>query len=302
MATPAAAGRTGFAVRDWVLVAVVAVLWGSSFLLIKVGVHDLAPATVAWLRLLFGTAVLSLVPAARRPLRRRADRGRVALLGLTWMAVPFVLFPLAEQSISSALAGMINGAAPLFTAVIAAIWSRSLPGRSVVAGLAVGFVGVLAVNLPEARGGASVAGIVMVLAAALLYGVAFNLAEPLETRNGPLPVIFRAMVVALIAETPAGVVGLAGSTFTAKDMLAMLALGALCTGAAFAAFTTLVGRVGASRASVTVYIVPVVAIVLGVTVRSEPIAALSMAGIALVLLGAYLTGRRSSPPTGTESV
>ncbi|HET6636309.1 MAG TPA: DMT family transporter [Streptomyces sp.] len=297
MATSTAAGRTGFAARDWILVAVVAALWGSSFLLIKVGVHDLAPATVAWLRLLFGAAALSLVPAARQPLRRRADRGRVALLGVIWMAVPFVLFPLAEQSISSALAGMINGATPLFTAVIAACWARRLPGRSVTAGLAVGFVGVLAVNLPAARGGASVAGIVMVLAAALCYGVAFNLAEPLETRNGPLPVIFRAMVVALVAETPAGIVGFAESTPTVSVMLAMLVLGALCTGAAFVAFTTLVGRVGASRASVTVYIVPVVAIVLGVTVRGEPIAALSLAGIALVLLGAYLTGRRSGTST-----
>lgn len=296
--------RTGFTARDWALVATVALLWGSSFLLIKLGVQDFAPVTVAWLRLLFGAAVLACIPAARRPLHRRADRGPVALLGLTWMAVPFVLFPLAERTISSALAGMINGAAPLFTALVAAVWSRRLPGRGLVAGLATGFTGVLAVNLPAAQGDATLTGVVMVLGATVLYGVAFNLAGPLEQRNGALPVIFRALLVALVIETPAGVIGLTESSPTAVGLLAMVALGALSTGVAFVAFTTLVGRVGAGRASVTVYVVPVVAVTLGVTTLGEPLAALSVAGIALVLLGAYLTGRPRPPrrpPAGLAS-
>ena len=93
----------------------VAVMWGSSFLLIKAGVHSFSPTTVAWLRLLFGVALLSCFPAARKPLRR-ADRAAVALLGLVWMAGPFVLFPLAERSIPSALAVTINGAAPRWSA------------------------------------------------------------------------------------------------------------------------------------------------------------------------------------------
>lgn len=300
MTSATGTARGGFAARDWALVATVAVLWGSSFLLIKFGVHDLAPATVAWLRLLFGVAALSCVPAARRPLRVRSDRGWVALLGVTWMAVPFVLFPLAERSIPSALAGMINGAAPLFTAVLAAGWSRRLPGRGTAVGLAIGFVGVLAVNLPAARGGARLAGIAMVLSATLLYGVAFNLAEPLEERNGALPVLYRALVVAVVVDTPAGVLGLADSSPGATALVSMVALGALSTGVAFVAFTTLVGRVGASRASVTVYLVPVVALALGVAVRGEPVAALSLAGVVLVLLGAYLTGRHTDgvPPPG----
>jgi drug/metabolite transporter (DMT)-like permease len=292
------AARAGFTVRDWALVATVAVLWGSSFLLIKFGVQDLQPAAVAWLRLLFGVVVLACVPAARRPLRIPSDHGWVALLGVTWMAAPFVLLPLAERSIPSALTGMINGAAPLFTAVLAAVWSRRLPGRGTAVGLAIGFVGVLAVNLPAVRGGASVAGIAMVLGATLLYGVSFNLAEPLEDRNGVLPVIFRALCAAFVIDTPNGVIGLADSSLSASGLLSMFALGALCTGVAFVAFTTLVGRVGASRASVTVYFIPVVALVLGVTVRDEPVAALSLAGVGLVLLGAYLTGRHSGPSGG----
>ena len=298
MTTSARAGDSGgFAVRDWLLVAAAALMWGSSFLLIKLGVHGcFAPGTVAWLRLLFGAAALALVPAARKPLRHHRDRGRVALLGLTWMAVPFVLFPLAEQSIPSALAGMINGAAPLFTAAFAAVWSRRRPAGSVLAGLAVGFAGVLAVSLPAVGGGASLTGIGLVLLATMLYGVAFNLAEPLENRNGALPVIWRAQLAALALDTPAGVAGLVHSTPHLSGLVAMAGLGVLSTGAAFAAFTTLIARVGATRASVTIYLVPVVAIGLGASVSGEPIAPLSLAGIALVLLGAYLTGRRANRP------
>jgi drug/metabolite transporter (DMT)-like permease len=112
-----------FAPRDWGLLAAVALMWGSSFLLIEIGLVDLEPAAVAWLRIVFGALTLGCVPGARRSVRRR-DLPGIALLGLVWMAVPFLLFAVAQQSIASSLAGMINGAAPLFTAAVAAVWAR----------------------------------------------------------------------------------------------------------------------------------------------------------------------------------
>lgn len=284
--------QEAFSLRDWVLVAIVALLWGSSFLLIKLGLRDFAPPTVAWLRLLFGAATLALIPAARRPIAR-ADWLWVAVLGAVWMAGPFVLFPLAEQTIDSSLAGMINGAAPLFTVLIAIGWTRRLPGRFQLAGLLVGFAGVVAINWPAAQGATTtMVGAGLVLLATVCYGVAFNLAEPLEDRNGALPVIWRAMLVALALQSVPGIVGATYSTWSLGGLLAMFALGGLSTGLAFAAFTTLVGRVGASRGSVTVYLVPVVAIVLGILAGNETVAYISIAGTVLVLLGAYLTSRR----------
>ena len=292
-----------FAARDWALLVAVALMWGSSFLLIKIGLADLAPATVAWLRLLFGAAFLALLPAARAPLRHGRDRWLVAALGLVWMAAPFLLFALAEQTISSALAGMINGAAPLFTAGVALVWFRRSPGRRLVVGLVVGFAGVLLVNVPALGAGAGVAGVVMVLLATLCYGIAFNLAEPLESRNGVLSVIWRAELVALLVLTPAGLIGLVGSAPTAGSLAAMVALGGLSTGLAFALFTLLIRRVGAARASITVYLIPVVAVLLGAGLAAEAVAPLSLAGIALVLVGAYLAAgpRRRSPQSLTPS-
>ncbi|MGH3412725.1 MAG: DMT family transporter [Marmoricola sp.] len=297
MTSPTPSADGGFGTQDWGLLVGVALMWGSSFLLIKIGLDDFPPVTVAWLRLLFGVALLSCLPAARKPLRYRGDRGQVALLGLVWMAGPFVLFPVAEQSIPSALAGMVNGAAPLFTAVIAALWARRLPGRRQGTGLAIGFAGVVVVNAPAAASsGGSVLGVGLVLLATALYGVAFNLTGRLEGRNGPLPVIWRAELVAVVVLTPAGLVGLIGSSPTVGGMLAMVSLGAVSTGLAFAAFTTLVGRVGPTRASVTVYLIPVVAILLGTLLNSEPVQPVSVGGVALVLVGAYLTSR--SPRAG----
>lgn len=288
MTSSAGAETAPFTARDWVVLAAVALMWGASFLLIKFGLEDFPPATVAWLRVAFGAAALTLVPAARAPLRHRGDGWLVALLGLVWMAVPFVLFTVAEQHISSALAGMINGSAPLFTAAVAAVWFRRRPGHGLLVGLGLGFVGVLVLGLPNVDGRASLVGIVMVLAATLCYGVAFNLTGPLQGRNGALAVIWRAQLVALLALAPFGVPGIVGSTPTTVGVLSMVALGALGTGLAFVLFTQLVGRVGASRASITTYLIPIVALVLGAGLAGEQVAPVSLVGIVLILLGAYV--------------
>jgi drug/metabolite transporter (DMT)-like permease len=282
---------------EWALVAGVAVMWGSSFLLIDVGVDHFRPELVALLRVAFGAATLAAIPAARRPIVRSAWPA-VALLGVVWMAVPFLLFPVAQQWIDSSLAGMLNAAAPLFTASVAVVMVRRLPGRRQQAGLLIGFAGVVAITSPSLGGAqASVAGIGLVLAATLLYGGAFNLAGPLQRRHGALPVVWRAELVALALLLPAGLAAVPGTAFDWSSLAAIAALGCLGTALAFVAFTTLAGRAGSTRASVTVYLLPPVAIALGALVRDEPIAAVSVAGTALVAAGAYLVSRREAART-----
>lgn len=295
-ATPSAErGSQAFERLDWGLLVGVALLWGSSFLLIGIGVDHFRPGVVAWLRLLFGALALGLIPASRGPLAR-SDWPAVALLGVVWMAVPFVLFPVAEQWIDSSLAGMVNGSAPLFTALVATAFFRRLPGRRQLIGLSIGFLGVLAITAPafddaEATG----LGVTLVLLATLLYGVAINLAGPLQRRNGALPVIWRAQLVALVLDTPVGLAQLPGSSFAWSSLLAVVALGALGTGLAFVWMSTLIGRVGSTRASVTVYFLPAVAIALGAGFRDEQITVAAVIGTLLVVAGAYLTSRRERP-------
>jgi drug/metabolite transporter (DMT)-like permease len=208
------------------------------------------------------------------------------------MAIPFVLFPLAEQRIGSSLAGMLNAAAPLFTAVVATlVWHRT-PGPRQRLGLLAGFAGVVVIcwpSLQHAR--ATATGVGLVILATVLYGVAFNLAAPLEARYGALPVIWRAELAALAMLAPFGIAAARSSSFGWPSLLAVAALGCLGTAAAFAAFAALAGRAGATRASVTVYFVPAIAVVFGAAVLSEPIALAAIAGTVLVTAGAYAVSR-----------
>ena len=300
MRAPLATTSTGtrleaFGLSEWALLTSIAMIWGASFFFIEIGLEAFAPAVVAFARIALGAAALAAFPRARRPVDR-ADLPRVALLGIVWMAVPLTLFPLAQQHIASSVAGMINGATPLATAVVAAVLLRHMPGRWQLAGLAIGFLGVVAISLPNVRGAdAAPHGVALVLLAVILYGFAFNLAVPLQQRYGSLPVLLRAQLIAALAVAPFAAVGIPDSTWSWTSALAMLALGAVGTGLAFAAMTSLVGRVGGPRGSVSVYLVPVVAILLGVLILGEHVAPLALVGTALVILGAWLTSRSETP-------
>jgi drug/metabolite transporter (DMT)-like permease len=291
-ARPTSASSEAFAPLDWALLSGVALAWGASFLFIELGLDHFEPGLVAFLRVFFGAATLALIPGARRSVPR-SELPLIGLLGVVWMTVPFTLFSVAQQWIDSSLAGMINGAAPLFTALVAAIVVRHLPGRVQMVGLVVGFAGVVAVASPSlGQGESTTLGILLVLLATVLYGCAFNLAGPLQRRHGALPVIWRAQLVALLFLAPFGAVGAAGSSFEWSSLLAMIVLGSVGTALAFVWFATLAGRVGPTRGSVTIYFIPVVAIVLGALLLDESIHVAALLGTALVLAGAYLTSRQ----------
>jgi drug/metabolite transporter (DMT)-like permease len=282
--------RAVFAARDWAMFFGVAVTWGGSFLFMDIALDDFAPPLIAFGRIALGAATLALLPAAREPVPR-ADWPQVALIGVTWMAIPFLALAVAQQWIDTGLAGMINATAPLFTALWGGLLVRALPSRLQIGGLVLGFVGVIAISLPSVEGGSNLAGILLVLGAAMLYGFAFNLAAPLQRAHGSLPVTLRALLVAAVVLLPAATLGALDSTFGWSSLLAVVALGVLGTGVAFNWFSTLLARVGPARAAVSIYVVPVVAVALGATVNDERVHAAALLGTAMVLGGAYLTSR-----------
>jgi drug/metabolite transporter (DMT)-like permease len=267
-----------------------AITWGGSFLFMDFGLEHFAPPLIAFGRIAFGAATLALLPAARTPVPRSEWR-QIAVVGLTWMAGPFLLLAIAQQWIDTGLAGMINATTPLFTALVGALLVRALPSRLQRAGLVLGFLGVVAISLPSVDGGSNLLGVLLVLSAAMLYGLAFNLAAPLQRRHGALPVTWRAMLVAAAALLPAAIVGALGSSFSWSSLLAVVALGVLGTGVAFVWFSTLIARVGPSRAAVSIYVVPVVAVGLGALFNDERVHLAALLGTALVLAGAYMTSR-----------
>jgi drug/metabolite transporter (DMT)-like permease len=188
---------------------------------------------------------------------------------------------------------MLNGATPILTAVIATILLRSLPGRLQIAGLVIGFAGILAIALPSAESGTTAAiGVVLVLVATLGYAVSLNVVAPLQQKYGSLPLMARVQWLAVPMVIPFGLVGMGESHFEWASFLAVLAIGVLGTGLAFVMMGTLTGSVGATRASSMTYLLPVVALVLGVVFRDEIVAPMALVGVLAVIAGAILASRR----------
>jgi drug/metabolite transporter (DMT)-like permease len=132
----------------------------------------------------------------------------------------------------------------------------------------------------------------MILVATIGYGIAFNVATPLQQKYGSLPVMARILTIGGVLTAPLGLSSIPGSRFTWSSLLAMAAVGVLGTGVAFVLMGRLVGRVGATRASIVGYLIPVVALLLGVLIRRDVVGPFAVAGVLLVIVGAYLTSRR----------
>jgi drug/metabolite transporter (DMT)-like permease len=288
--------RGAFAPIDWVLFVSIGAIWGSSFLLILIGLESFEPGLVTWLRVLFGAAALRLLPGGRNAIDRK-DLPQVVALSILWVAIPFTLFPLAEQHVTSAVAGMINGGLPILATIIGSVMLRRPPTRAQIVGILLGSIGVGAIAISTASEGSSeLVGVLMLLLAIVCYGFAINIAAPLNQRYGSLTVMGRMLVLGAIWTAPFGIASLSGSEFSWASFGAVLVLGAVGTGFAFAIMGKLVGRVGGTRAAFATYLIPVVAIALGVLLRSEEIAGAGLAGVVLVIAGAVLASRADRTP------
>lgn len=294
LSTSVGTNQDAFSASDWVRFVAVATIWGASFLFIAIGLQSFAPGLVTWLRVASGAAVLMALPRARVAIDRE-DWPRLLALSVLWVAIPFSLFPIAQQWITSAVTGMLNGAMPIFTAAIASLMLRVLPRPAQLGGLVIGFLGIVAIGLPSIGDGRSEAlGVALVVLATLCYGIAVNIATPLQQRYGSLPVMARMLVLATVWTAPLGVTGLAASSFTWPSLLAVLTVGVLGTGTAFVIMGSLVGSVGSTRASFITYLIPVVATALGVVLLDEHVTGLAMLGTVLVIAGALLASRRET--------
>ncbi|HUQ89657.1 MAG TPA: DMT family transporter [Vicinamibacterales bacterium] len=280
-------GRIASRWVDWALLVVPGVIWGASFLFIAEGLAAVEPNGVTFTRIAIGFLTLSLFPTARRPVAR-ADWAGTAALGVLWFAFPLSMFPFAEQHVSSALTGMLNGATPLCVAAVATLIARKLPERGTLAGLIIGFGGAVVMALPAMGGSSSAFGVALIVAALVSYGFALNVARPLQQRNGAIPVVWRALGVALILTAPLGLPAVLNGVWTLRPALAMLALGAGGTAIATILTATAAGRMGATKASATAFLIPVVALMLGVVIRHEQVTTLSLIGAAICLLGAAI--------------
>ncbi|MER6012355.1 DMT family transporter [Streptomyces bluensis] len=273
-----------------------ALVWGFSFLLIKVGTEGYAPFQVTFGRLLFGTAVLAVAMAVKRERLPRGARtwGHLAVAALLLNALPFSLFAYAELTIPSTLAGICNATSPLWGMALSLVaLSEDRPTRVRVAGLGLGFLGVLTVlGAWQGFHGLDASGTAMALLASLSYPIGWIYVRRTLPRSGHsnlsltgaqllLATAQLAVVTPLFTSLPAGLPVL--------PLLAIVALGALGTGVAMLVQYGIVAEVGPTTAQMVTYFIPVIATAAGVAILGESLTWSTPVGAAIVLAGAALT-------------
>jgi len=263
--------------KEWVWFVALGMIWGSSFLWIKVAVQEVDPFTLVGWRLLFGVLGMLVVLVVRRPAfpRQRSTWLAMAVMGMINTALPFVLISWGEKSIDSAVASILNSTVPLFTLVIAHFFLHddriSVPK---VLGLAVGFLGVLTLLARDLEPGGfrtGALGQAAVLLAAISYASASVFGRRTMREVSPLVQAFVPMVAAdavvWSAATQVGSPGvLPGLPIT---WVALLWLGLLGSCVAYLLYFHLLHAVGATRATMVTYLFPVVGVALGVLFLGE---------------------------------
>lgn len=281
-----------------VRLGLLALCWGSSFLWIKIALADLSPLQITLSRLALGAAVMvgfCLITKVRLPKDWRTW-GLIAVPAVSGAALPFTLFGIAELSVDSNLAGVLNATTPILVVALSFLAGvDKKPGILRIAGVVVGFAGVLVILSPWRSAGGSVTGALSCLAAAALYAVSYifvgrflsGRVQPAALAAGQLLVATVLVAIATPFAGPAPV------SLSWPVVVSVVILGLAGTGFGMLLNYRLIADDGPAPASMVGYLLPAVSVILGALVLSEQLDALTIGGMLLVLGGVALTRVRT---------
>ena len=279
--------------------AFMSIVWGASYLLIKIAIDGGMPAPdIAWLRVAIAAVVLVAVAWRGDGLRGLGGRWKwILAYAVAEISIPFPLIAAGEVHVASSLTAIIIASVPLIVTVLSLRFDpseRPTPLRAL--GLIVGFGGVIAlVGLDVASSSAELLGAGAIFIGAIGYAIG-----PMVVKLGmggldSRAVMGASLVVATVILAPFAAVDLPHRAPSAGAWAAVAALGLFCTAVAFVVYTVLIREVGTSRATVITYINPLVALVLGVTLLGERPGSGALVGLVLILAGSWLSTGASRP-------
>ncbi|MEP6501945.1 MAG: DMT family transporter [Betaproteobacteria bacterium] len=270
-------------------------IWGASFLFMRMGAPVLGPTVLIACRVLLAALFLALVGAVlRKPLHLRQNGVHYLVLGLFNSALPFLLFAFAARTLSASLLSILNATAPIWGAVIGALWTRTRLGALPALGLALGVAGVaLLVGFDPStlRPGAPLA-IALALGAAFSYGIATHYAKSAK-KVEPFANAHGSMWASTLLIAPALPFAPAPAMPSLAIALAVLALGVVCSGVAYLLYFRLIADIGAASALTVTFLVPVFGVLWGHLILAEPLGWNTLVGALVVIVGtALVTGFR----------
>ena len=285
--------------RGWLLFALMCVIWGSPYLLIKVAVEELSPAMLVLARTAIAALLLLPIAAVRSELRPLLPYWLPVLaFAAIEIALPWLLLGVAEQSISSSLTALLIAGVPLVGAVIArTTGARERLGVQSALGLVLGLVGVAAIVGLNLEGGPLPIAAVGVVA--ICYAVGPVILQRHLAGVPALGVIAASLGVTALVYVPIAAFSVPDAMPSAEVVGSVLGLAVACTAVAFLFFFALIAEVGPVRATVITYVNPAVAAVLGVAILGEHFTVGMGVGLVLVLAGSVLATRPSAaaPPS-----
>ena len=277
--------------RDVIDLVLLGVLWGASFLFMRMAVPEFGPFALVELRV--GIAALVLLPIV--VLRGELDglRGNwttLTILGAHNTALPFLLFAYAALFLSAGVAGILNATAPIFAAVVAWLWLGERLDMSRMTGLGIGLIGVYLLVRDKFTASADDGqlAVVAALGASLLYGIAANYTRQRTGHIKSLVVASGSQLTSAVLLLPVAVLTWPDAMPSADAWTAAILLGVLSTGIAYILYFRLIANVGPTNAITVTYLIPIAAMVLGAIVIDEPITFAMLVGCGVILLGTAL--------------
>jgi drug/metabolite transporter (DMT)-like permease len=288
--------------QGWIAVQFVltGIIWGSSFLFMKVALGGISPAQVAWSRLILGALTLGLFVALRRDRLPRSVKlwAHMTVLAVSFCVVPFLLFSWAQQHVTSGLASIYNATTPIMTAVMAGLLFRVERLKLVqIAGILVGILGVMVIIAPW-QGldlNQSLLAQFAILGATACYGFSLAYMRKFVSNSGMSALVFSFLNIGIAAAIMAVLTPVIALTPVALDpwiIGSVILLGCLGTGVAYIWNQNTLRAWGPTRASTVTYITPVVGVALGILILGEGLSWNEPVGAIVVFLGILLAQDR----------
>jgi drug/metabolite transporter (DMT)-like permease len=280
-------------------------IWGASFLFMRIAVSEFGAIPLIAARVGIAAMFLTIVLARRGGLQDLYKNAlQLTVLGAMNSAIPFSLFAYAVLSVTAGFASVLNATTPLFGALVAFVWLRERPAPMRIAGLIVGFAGVVVLvwgrlSLPGGGGGLAVlAG----LTAALLYGIAANYTKKRLGTIDSLVIATGSLIAATALLVPLAVAYWPTTPPSSASWVSATLLGVICTGIAYILYFRLLNRVGPSKTLAVTYLIPAFGVMWGHFLLREPVTTSMVVGCTVILLGTTLaTGMLSSRRSRAET-